>query len=117
MMDFVILKHSADHVHYDIMLERGNALFTLKVNEDDIFRLGEKGHVFAARIEDHRKRYLNYEGPISCGRGMVKIYDRGAFNIIRWGHDLIEIELYGKKISGKLRIKKTGSGDYKLNLL
>jgi len=70
----VILKHSLPDGswHYDWLIQ---------INQDDAmplltFRTGhrrpdELGNFQAERISDHRAFYLDYEGPISEGRGEV----------------------------------------------
>jgi hypothetical protein len=71
---FVVQRHtvSAGDVHYDLMIEMGDALVTLQLDQEPT--LGCTGK----RSFDHRRMYLDYEGDISGGRGAVAIWDHGT---------------------------------------
>ena len=59
------------------------------------------------RLQDHRLAYLDYEGPLSNGRGQVTRWDCGMANVVvqdgvdgcRW-----EVDLQGKALQGSLTI-------------
>jgi hypothetical protein len=70
--------------HWDLMLERGDALATWQI-WDDPQRLTEVRHpgpLRARRIGDHRRAYLTYEGPLSRNRGEVHRVDAGSYRLI-----------------------------------
>jgi hypothetical protein len=74
-MRFVILTHDHPVLHWDLMLEDGEALTTFRLLEEPV-----AGTVIAAEpIAPHRKAYLDYEGPVSGGRGSVTRWDHGTF--------------------------------------
>ncbi|MCP4130151.1 MAG: hypothetical protein GY754_03940 [bacterium] len=103
-MKFVIHYHQTEPEHYDLMIERGKTLLTWQIAVEDINRLAAGEEVKAVRIQDHRKKYLTYEGPISCNRGMVSIYDSGDYKTESWDEKLIKIFVDGLKLKGNLSI-------------
>lgn len=56
----------------------GGMLTTFRT-DSPIHSLGMPGECRAERIADHRRIYLEYEGPLSGGRGEVSRVARGAF--------------------------------------
>ncbi|MBC7784718.1 MAG: hypothetical protein H7144_12845 [Burkholderiales bacterium] len=78
MPRYVVLHHlDIPDPHYDLMLDPDGVspLHTYRViqwppTESDRF----------TRIDDHRRIYLDYEGPISGGRGRVILIVRGIYN-------------------------------------
>ena len=74
MPRFVILEHDHPVLHWDFMLEAGDVLRTWRLSAPPI-----RGAIVAAeRIGDHRRLYLDYEGPVSDGRGNVVRWDAGS---------------------------------------
>lgn len=79
---FVLLRHlfseEFSHLsHWDLMLEAGKSLFTLKFLE--LPQNSSDQHVRVERLQDHRLRYLDYEGAISGDRGHVHRIAAGRF--------------------------------------
>ena len=71
-MPFVILLHTGlGPDHYDLMIRHGEALATWQLAEDPR-TLGPGQSRPARRLGDHRLAYLDYEGPVSRGRGQVR---------------------------------------------
>jgi DNA polymerase Ligase (LigD) len=76
MPRFVILEHDHHHLHWDLMLEAGEVLQTWRLAQPPI----EPPCVIAATIlGDHRRIYLEYEGPVSGDRGTVQRWDAGTY--------------------------------------
>lgn len=72
---FVVQEHRlgpAD-VHWDLMVEAGpeQPLVTFQLRAPPL------AAVAGRRTPDHRRAYLDYEGPVSGERGVVAIWDRG----------------------------------------
>lgn len=113
-MRFVILRHVCEDLHYDFMIEKGGALLTWRIMPDSFVRMLDGVAVDAERISDHRNEYLNYEGPVSGGRGRVEIFDggeyEGSINDDALDFDLL---LMGKKMRGRAIFFKRG-GIYKV---
>ncbi len=105
---YVILHHRlADGEHWDLMLEHGDILLTWQL------LLEPKGPaslpIPARRIGDHRKAYLEYEGPVSGGRGTVRRIDRGTVEIVEIAPDRCRFRLQGGLFKGRFEI--SGCGD------
>jgi hypothetical protein len=110
---FVVQMHSTSgDVHWDFMLEYGNNLQTYRLDIDPSLIADEP--VKAERIFDHRLEYLTYEGPISGGRGTVRISDRGTFTIIRQDQRRIELSLEGQVLKGEFRLEHAGGKQWHL---
>ncbi|MBY0526091.1 MAG: hypothetical protein K2R98_22035 [Gemmataceae bacterium] len=106
MPRYVILEHDHPFLHWDFMLEAGDVLRT--------WRLGAAPQVGttirAEPLGDHRKQYLDYEGPVSGGRGSVKRWDAGT---IVWhvdGCDRVVVALRGHRLSGSGALERDASG-------
>lgn len=98
MPRFVILQHvmppaSRRESHYDLMLERDGKLLTWAVPEQP--RPGLK--IAAVKLPDHRLAYLEYEGPISGGRGEVRRIDAGEYACSQWDDAAAKFELRGSQ--------------------
>jgi hypothetical protein len=101
---FVILEHDWPAPHYDLMLEVGEKLRTWR-----LAKLPVLGRLSAAEaIFDHRLLYLDYEGPVSGGRGTVKRWDRGTYEGKVEGAEAITIKLHGDRLEGVLRLSRVG---------
>ncbi len=104
---FVILHHSGfGREHWDLCLEHGEALLTWR-----LWRLpGEPGGfpIPADRIGDHRKAYLEYEGPLSGDRGMVKRVDQGDLQFKEFTADDCVFEAAGTLLNGVYRLNSKG---------
>lgn len=81
---FVILKHSVNGAaHFDLMLEveGQEKLRTWQLARWPL-NVGES--CLARQLDDHRRAYLEYEGEISGGRGVVQRVASGE-----WSGDLV----------------------------
>jgi len=54
----------------------------------------------AERIGDHRREYLDYQGPISGGRGGVVRIATGTVTVIETGADRLELLIDGHTVAG-----------------
>jgi hypothetical protein len=70
---FVILTHDHPFVHWDLMLEAGGTLRTWRLLAEP----APDRIIGAEPLPDHRLHYLDYEGPVSSGRGTVTRWDAG----------------------------------------
>ncbi|MDF1663611.1 MAG: DNA polymerase ligase N-terminal domain-containing protein [Planctomycetota bacterium] len=99
---FSVLKHTlpADQGwHFDVFFEMAEALFSLKLDEAPSLDF------VATRQFDHRKKYLDYEGPISGNRGSVTIWDRGKMKGEVQLGEAFTVELFGAKLSGRFTVE------------
>ena len=58
----------------------------------------------ADELPRHRLSYLDYEGPVSRGRGTVRRFDRGSFEVIQDSQEHLTVELHGKLLNGRLHL-------------
>lgn len=110
MPRFVILEHDHPFRHWDFMLESGDVLRA--------WRLGAKPQagvgVPAEPLGDHRKAYLDYEGPVSGNRGSVKRWDAGTF---AWEEDMpnrIVVRLQGEWCAGRAVLEQSSGNEWTL---
>lgn len=101
MSRFVVLQHDhPERLHWDFMLDQGESLATWELPMPPAYE-----HVIPAlRLADHRRDYLEYEGPVSAGRGTVVRWDEGDFQWVEKNAGCIVVDLKGEKIVGRVRI-------------
>lgn len=112
---FVIQKHDASHLHFDLRLEHGGILKSWAVPKG-IPMPGEK-HL-AMLVEDHPLDYRNFEGvipPGNYGAGTVMVWDRGTFEPLEdfadsLGKGKITFFVSGQKVKGELALVKFKRG-------
>lgn len=102
---FVIHKHAASHLHYDLRLEQNGVLVSWAVPKGPSLVPGEKR--LAVKVEDHPLEYGNFEGVIPAkeyGGGTVMLWDRGRWAPLETKHpespDRIDFVLSGEKLRG-----------------
>jgi DNA ligase D-like protein (predicted 3'-phosphoesterase) len=98
---YVIQKHAATHLHYDLRLEMDGTLKSWAVPKEPPTGLGVKR--LAVQVEDHPVEYANFEGTIAegeYGAGTVEIWDKGTYKLVDRKEDKLIIEIDGKKLSG-----------------
>jgi hypothetical protein len=94
MPRFVILTHDHPSLHWDFMLEHGPVLRTWRLLQSPDM----DGPIEAEPLPDHRLAYLDYEGPVSRGRGEVKRWDAGEYEEVESEEDRIVVRLAGKRV-------------------
>ena len=104
---FVIHKHDASRLHYDLRLEMNGVLKSWAVPKEPPIEEGVRR--LAVNVEDHPLGYANFEGTIpegQYGAGTVEIWDKGRFIPEKVGKDEIIFELLGKKMNGRYVLVK-----------
>jgi len=105
---YVIQKHDASRLHYDLRLECDGVLLSWAVPKGPSLNPADKR--LAVRTEDHPLDYANFEGTIpddEYGGGTVMVWDMGTFenikdmplaDAVKAGH--IEVRIDGLKLKG-----------------
>ena len=106
MPRFVILEHDHPVLHWDFMIEAGSVLATWRLSSPP----APRDTIRAERIGDHRLAYLEYEGPVSGGRGTVTRWDGGDFQWLDDADDRKVVRLKGSRLDGTLRLERTTEG-------
>jgi hypothetical protein len=109
-MRYVILEHDHPERHWDLMLERGGVLATWRLAEPP--RPGRP--VAAAASFDHRPLYLDYEGPVSGGRGSVTRWDAGAYAELAAEGGALRLRLRGRRLNGTAALTPAPGGAWSL---
>jgi len=105
---FVIQKHNATRLHYDLRLERDGVLASWAVPRGLPTVPGEKR--LAVQTEDHPMEYGSFEGWIPeghYGAGEVKIFDQGTYEPLEWEDGKITFRLHGQRQRGEYHLVKT----------
>ena len=114
---FVIQKHAAQNLHYDLRLEQDGVYKSWAVPKGPSLKPGEKR--LAIEVENHPLSYGNFEGTIPKGEyggGTVMIWDRGywqAKNKRKPSKDRIDLLLDGEKLRGAWSLIRTAGKDRK----
>jgi bifunctional non-homologous end joining protein LigD len=98
---FVIHKHRATRLHYDVRLEHDGALPSWAVPRGLPTRPGDKR--LAVRTEDHPLEYGSFQGTIPeghYGAGEVRIFDDGWFEPVEWTGSKVSFRLHGRRYPG-----------------
>jgi DNA ligase D-like protein (predicted ligase)/DNA ligase D-like protein (predicted polymerase)/DNA ligase D-like protein (predicted 3'-phosphoesterase) len=98
---FVIHKHRATRLHYDVRLERDGALPSWAVPRGLPTERGDKR--LAVRVEDHPLEYGGFEGTIPeghYGAGEVRIFDDGWYEPLEWTDSKVTFRLHGRRYPG-----------------
>ena len=98
MPQYVILRHDSPRgVHFDFMLEVGDVLKTWALPQPP-----QPGvEIECEALGDHRRAYLDYEGPLSGNRGSVTRWDRGEYNVERQSDEKWVVNLASEKLVGR----------------
>ena len=113
---FVVHKHAARNLHFDLRLEMDGVLRSWAVPKGPSYDQAEKR--LAVKVEDHPLEYGDFEGVIPAGNygaGGVIVWDRGEWVPLEpWREGLekgkLLFELRGYKLHGKwtlVKIKKS----------
>jgi hypothetical protein len=101
MPRFVILEHNHLVLHWDLLLEDGDHLRG--------WRLAEPPHtgrtITAEATPHHRMLYLDFEGPVSGGRGEVRRWDAGEYAVRQSEESSLCLHLEGRRIRGQVRLQ------------
>ncbi|MEW6684422.1 MAG: DNA ligase D [Nitrospirota bacterium] len=122
---FVVHKHAARHLHYDLRLEMDGVLKSWAVPKGPSVQPEVKR--LAVHVEDHPIEYGDFEGVIPAGNygaGAVIVWDRGWYRLVKEGDPLeqlakgkLEFELFGFKLRGRWTLARMAKKDKEWLLL
>ncbi|MBS1979002.1 MAG: non-homologous end-joining DNA ligase [Bacteroidetes bacterium] len=104
---FVVHRHHASHLHYDLRLEQDGVLKSWAVPRGLPPHPGVKR--LAVQTEDHPMKYLTFDGKIPKGQyggGDMWIYALGKYQITKDKKDGFYFRLNSKEVNGEYRIYK-----------
>jgi bifunctional non-homologous end joining protein LigD len=122
---FVVQKHAARRLHYDLRLEMDGVLKSWAVPKGPSVHAEEKR--LAVHVEDHPVEYADFEGviaPGNYGAGSVIVWDRGWYRSVKPEDPLeqlrrgkLEFELFGYKLRGRWTLARMSGKDKEWLLL
>lgn len=98
---YVIQKHAATHLHYDLRLEMDGVLKSWAIPKEPPTAIGIRR--LAVQVEDHPIEYANFQGTIpegEYGAGTVEIWDKGTHRLIERKEDKLIVEINGNRLKG-----------------
>jgi bifunctional non-homologous end joining protein LigD len=111
---YVIQKHDATRLHYDLRLELDGVMMSWAVTRGPSLVPSDKR--LAIHVEDHPVEYNTFEGVIpqdQYGGGTVMVWDRGTWTPehdphrgMKKGH--LDFELHGDKLNGHWHLVRMG---------
>ncbi len=118
---FVIQKHAATRLHYDLRLELDGVFKSWAVTRGP--SLDPKDKRLAVEVEDHPLDYGDFEGTIPKGEyggGTVMLWDSGTYSIENagdrhqnaaahdeWEKGELKLDFHGKRIKGSYVLVRT----------
>ncbi|WP_028638085.1 non-homologous end-joining DNA ligase LigD [Nocardioides sp. URHA0032] len=116
---FVVQRHRASRLHYDLRFEIDGVLVSWAVPKGPT--LDPAARRLAVHVEDHPVEYLHFEGVIPSGEyggGDVIVWDTGTWEpvhtadpgaAVRSGE--LHAEVHGEKLHGRLVLVRRGEGE------
>lgn len=123
---FVVHKHDASRLHYDLRLQIGNTMPSWAVPKGPSLNPANKR--LAVHVEDHPLEYADFEGIIPAdeyGGGTVMVWDFGRVRFKAEGktpqqwldEGVLEFELLGQRLCGHWALVQTKMGGNPKNWL
>ncbi|MBW3628273.1 MAG: DNA ligase D [Gemmatimonadetes bacterium] len=123
-LSFVIQKHAASHLHFDLRLELDGVMKSWAVPKGPSLDPATKR--LAMEVEDHPMEYNTFEGTIPKGEyggGTVMLWDRGSYEPVGGGAEpqsdvrrahregRLDIIFHGERLRGAFALVRTRSAE------
>jgi bifunctional non-homologous end joining protein LigD len=115
---FVVQRHRARRLHYDLRFEIGGVLVSWAVPKGPT--LDPDVRRAAIHVEDHPLEYFDFEGVIPAGEyggGDVTVWDAGSWEPHKTADPAravargeLHVELFGEKLRGRFALVRTSTG-------
>jgi DNA ligase D-like protein (predicted ligase)/DNA ligase D-like protein (predicted 3'-phosphoesterase) len=112
---FVVHRHHASRLHYDLRLEQNGVLKSWAVPKGLPPRPGLKR--LAVKVEDHPLEYVNFEGAIPKGEyggGMMWKFAQGRYQITKEKKDGFYFRLQSRELNAEYRTYQTNDNQWLL---
>jgi DNA ligase D-like protein (predicted 3'-phosphoesterase) len=99
---FVVHRHDASRLHWDLRLEREGVLKSWAVPKEPPASPGVKR--LAVEVEDHDLVHIDFEGAIpegEYGAGTVSIWDGGTYDLLSEHGRRLKLALRGRRLRGE----------------
>jgi len=99
---FVVHRHDASRLHWDLRLEREGVLKSWAVPKEPPVAPGVKR--LAVEVEDHDLEHIDFEGEIpegEYGAGTVSIWDSGTYDLLSENDRRLTVTFRGKRLRGE----------------
>jgi DNA ligase D-like protein (predicted 3'-phosphoesterase) len=99
---FVVHRHDASRLHWDLRLEREGVLKSWAVPKEPPVAPGVKR--LAVEVEDHDLDHIDFEGEIpegEYGAGTVSIWDGGTYDLLSEHDRRLKLALRGRRLRGE----------------
>jgi DNA ligase D-like protein (predicted 3'-phosphoesterase) len=112
---YIIQRHEASRLHFDLRLEREGVLLSWAVPKPPPETEGLRR--LAVRTEDHPLSYGDFEGVIpegEYGAGRVEVWDKGTYLPLEQTREKFILEIKGKRLKGPyalVKLKPRVAGD------
>lgn len=99
---FVVHRHDASRLHWDLRLEREGVLKSWAVPKEPPVDPGVKR--LAVEVEDHELAHIDFEGEIPAGEygaGTVSIWDGGTYELLSEHDRRLKLAFRGRRLRGE----------------
>lgn len=104
---FVILHHTGfGQDHYDLMVEQDTFLATWQFSRHPATADSSEG-LPCRPLPDHRTAYLDYQGPVSNGRGEVRQADGGTCDVEISEESFWRVTFHGRQLRGQFELQRS----------
>lgn len=131
MLRYALLRHECpadyrDGPHWDLMLERAGSVEEHRLATWSLLELpapwatslrvesSDSAFVVATLLPDHRVNYLDYEGPVSQGRGEVHRLATGGLDWVETKGNRVLADLLDGDLAGSIDLVRQADGAWRL---